>query len=386
VSACPDSFKVYKGLAGAIAGQDAPANETIEHRKQRLLGLIEPIKAGYANQPASVREDLNERFDKLAAVVNQKRDDDMSEEDFNKKLEQDMNAQVFSLAAWTAEQGTGILDSKPLPLHHMPNGIYQDVARYYLLLGDLLARSADPKMERMAPEAMAAYARGAASLERARDMDRAVNRKSREDRERRGMSDDKIIDVGNFRIYQNLGVIYMRLGKLPEAGAALEYMQMLEPTSPEGYFNLAMVKVAQQQAEVGGVLILEALVLKPDWPEAWNSMAQLMARIVPNQQVVQFNSETNSFSLAIDHPVVRRFLNQAIHNLCETMLRTRRPQHASEVRELGIGRYGCPPQIFDDLQMRYPTWKPRQVQPQMQIPGVPAPTGAPNGAVPVLPK
>ncbi|MBS0210323.1 MAG: DUF1736 domain-containing protein [Planctomycetes bacterium] len=388
VKACPDSFKVYKGLAGAITGQDLTPEQDRdpEFRAARIHRLVEPLKAGYSLHPASVRQALDERLEKIVSAADQKRDENMDEAAFRDKWLADMNAETYDLSAWVAEQGTNILESKPLPLWHMPNGIFQDVARYYLLLGDQLARMTDPKMQTFSPEAYDKYTRAVASLERAREMDRAVNEKSREDRAKRGMPDDKIIDVGNFRIYQNLGVLYMRLSavndrhvrdaRLEDAATALKYMQALEPTSPDSYYNLAMVKISQNQASPAIVYLFEVLILKPDSKEAWGALEQLSPQLVPGENVLVLNPGNNQPALNTNTPFVRKHMNQALHNLCETMLRARRPSHADEVFKLGVTNYACPPEVFSDLVARF-RWTPPRVAPD----GVP---GMANPQQPVL--
>ncbi len=304
--ACPDSFKVYKGLAGAIAGVNI---EQTEPERLELLGLT-------------------------------KESDEID---------------VLNQAIRVCEMGRKILDREPmLPYTDMPNGVFQDIARYYLNKGDTLTRRVDPAMANVPPDAMQAYASSAEALERARDMDRAVNSASRVSRLERGVSTDDIMDVGNYRIYQNLGVAYLRLRRFDEAVQAFKDMRRLEPMSADVYFNLGITMMQQQRAEDAARHILQALVLKSDWPEAWDRLQMLFNVMAPGAPVIHVDPATARRNLAADHPLVRRLLNEAIVGLVQVLIDTKRWEQARQMINLGTGVYGVPNDLMGPLLWQIP--------------------------------
>ncbi|HEX4128583.1 MAG TPA: hypothetical protein VHZ24_00985 [Pirellulales bacterium] len=298
VEACPDSFKVYKGLAGAIAGQDPSG--------QNLMVLNDSIH--------------------------------------------------------TVEQGRSILDTphgptkSKLPPTDMPNGVYQDVARYYLSRGDAQTRRVDPTMQTLPLNAKLSYERSAEALEQARGMDREVNRASRESRLGRGVPINDVLDVGNFRIYQNLGVAYLRLQHFDDAVQAFNDMQRLEPTQPDVYYNRAIallgrfqVTHSRESLEQAIMDLLRALILRSEWPDAWGKLQAAFGALVPGENIVIHLPDpppNGRWNLNADQATARVLLNTALVGLMQTMIDTKRWQQADEVYNLAVNAYKCPIEQF----------------------------------------
>ncbi|MBS0208749.1 MAG: DUF1736 domain-containing protein [Planctomycetes bacterium] len=283
---CPDSFKVYKGLAGAIVGPHAEAK---------------PIN-------------------------------------------------VLDRAIETAERGTTILEAKPLPPWHMPNGIYQDVARYYIIKGDKLITQVSPTMQHIPPAAIHCFERAAFFLERAREMDQSVNEKSVESRRARGMPEEKIVTVGNFRIYLNLAVAYMRVTRWDDAIKALERMLELEPTAPEGYLNMAAALRQKNQHSKSAVYLMAAMIVRQqEFPNIWENLRGLFAVIAPNQPAI-VQGQDQHWHVNMDNPVAARHFQEAFRETIRIMLHSKRFGLAVQLHNLAINQYRLPPQVFENMR------------------------------------
>jgi tetratricopeptide (TPR) repeat protein len=232
----------------------------------------------------------------------------------------------------------------------MPNGVYQDVARYYLSRGDAQTRKVDPMMQNLPENAKVSYEHSAEALERAREMDQAVNQASRESRLARGVPTTEILDVGNFRIYQNLGVAYLRLRRFDDALQAFNDMQRLEPTQGDVYYNKAIAWLSKGQLEPALHELLRALILKSDSNEYWEKLNLAFANALPGQQVV-LKLPDGRWNLNAEHPLVRRLINESLLGLMQIMVDTKRWQQAMEVYQLAVDpkRYNCPPAMFESL-------------------------------------
>jgi tetratricopeptide (TPR) repeat protein len=307
--ACPDSFKVYKGLAGAIAGVN------IEKESKREQG---------------------DRF----ALLGLTKDSD--------------EIDILNQAILTCEKGRKILDDQPLPYTDMPNGVYQDIARYYLNKGDTLTKRVDPTMQQLPDNAKQAYERSAEALERARDMDRAVNTASRKARLERGVETENIMDVGNFRIYQNLGVAYLRLRRLDDAVQAFKDMRRLEPMSADVYYNLGVTTMQMGNGDEACKYLLQALVLNSGWFEAWDKLALCYSHLAPGQQIITIDPRNGQRNLNADHSLARRHLNDALTGLMQVMIDTKRWEQAKQMREMAVGNYKASPDLFFSMQMQLP--------------------------------
>jgi tetratricopeptide (TPR) repeat protein len=263
--------------------------------------------------------------------------------------------ELLDRAVVVCEMGRKILDDQLLPFTDMPNGVYQDIARYYLNKGDLLTRRVDATMNSVPPEGAKAYERSAEALERARDMDRAVNSASRVSRIQRGVKTEDIMDVGNFRIYQNLGVAYLRLRRFDDAAQAFKDMRRLEPMSAHVYFNLGIVMLQQQQLELASLHLMQALVLQSDWAEAWDKLNMIFNAVAPQAQIVQIDPATGQRRLNAGHPLVRRLLNDSMVNLVQVLIDTKRWDQAKQVIEMATSpNYQCPGELFAPLVWQIP--------------------------------
>jgi hypothetical protein len=123
-----------------------------------------------------------------------------------------------------AERGVAILD--PLPPDLNTAEPYVRLATYYAAIGDR-PPATSPAAGVVDAESRRWFEKARGSLERARTIDQAFNRRHRDLERRMGKSDDVIADVGMVMLYDLLSIVYQRLGENTEALACAEYARHL---------------------------------------------------------------------------------------------------------------------------------------------------------------
>jgi tetratricopeptide (TPR) repeat protein len=276
IKACPDSFKVYKGLGTSICGDPARLDEAIQ----------------------------------------------------------------------AAEQGLARLDEAPLPLIHTPSGLYLDLGRYYGRKADEFRIKAGSS-NTLPSEARAYYEKAVAILQRAVEVDRAVNRTSRESRLARGIPAGDIADVGMPDVYHVLAQVQTSLGRRDEALESLRYECHLEPTRVPAYVLMAQIQAAEGGTEESVVNFLQAIVMGSKDEKVWKDMSEVFKLL--DRRVPALVQNGNVVGLNFQNQLLRKELNRACHQLVEFYLGAKRPDQAQEVKVHAIQQFQCPPTVFEDL-------------------------------------
>src|SRR6185295_12835770 len=128
-----------------------------------------------------------------------------------------------------------ILDTRPLPLAERSS-------ETLLLLG--LACAAKGSAVGEGAQAEGWYRRAVAALERAAEVDHAVNADLAARARAAGTPESAIRDVGHGRIYDALANLHLQLGDPAAALAPLAYLRHLEPARNAGY-GLAVVALVR---------------------------------------------------------------------------------------------------------------------------------------------
>ena len=154
---------------------------------------------------------------------------------------------------------------------------------------------------------------------------------------RRGRPVDELTDVGNFRIYLQLGQSYLQLGNWTGAEAAGRYAQRLMPNDAGGYMLVSAAVFAAGHHDAAAIQMLAALVLDPANAEAWANLARCYTALglVP----APIGSQGSNHVLDDGNPVVRRQLVEACQALLRNFETARLPWLAQALREQAVTQY-----------------------------------------------
>jgi tetratricopeptide (TPR) repeat protein len=249
------------------------------------------------------------------------------------------NEPAVDAAIARAEIGLAVLDQKPLPPERRDNTLFYDLGLYYGVKGEFL------NLRGQASEARRFYRKAIDILYRAREVDRWVNETSHQASIRRGRAAADLPDVGNYRIYLQLGLTCMRLGDYAEAEAASRYLQRLAPGDVEGYLLVGSALLASGRRDQSAVEIIAALVLKPDNAEAWRALERCYAAL--NLLPVPIVMSNQGRPILDDkNPIVRRQLIEALVLLVRNHEAARQARQVKELRDIALIRYHVPAEVF----------------------------------------
>ena len=199
-----------------------------------------------------------------------------------------------------AERGVAILERTPLSNDRKDSALYLDLGQYYRLKGESLSSRGRPD------EGWPWFQKSAATLVRARDIDRWVNEASRKLSRERGQADRDIPDVGNVNIYVQLGAVYLDLHEWADAEAAARHAMRLQPLDHSGYRLAAMARFNQGQLEDAATLFVAIVLFQPRNADAWNGLMTVFERLgLQPPPILQTGSGA---TLDERHPTARRFI------------------------------------------------------------------------------
>ncbi len=167
------------------------------------------------------------------------------------------------------ERARAIMEERPLPARDKASLVPLDLGLYYRLKGDELDDA----------EARPWYEKSAAALEDAAAIDHAVDDESREREAARGRRPADVADVGNYAIYQQLGVTLLRLGRNADAARAFTYMRHLAPNLVAAHVNLARAYRGTGDVEAAAVSILRAIALGEHDEDVWALLADTYGEV-----------------------------------------------------------------------------------------------------------
>jgi tetratricopeptide (TPR) repeat protein len=230
-----------------------------------------------------------------------------------------------------AETGLAVLDRKPLVEERRDNTLFYDLGMYYRLKGDFLTQRGQPG------EAGRFYRKSVDILLRAQAVDRWANEASHRASLRRSRPVDELADVGNFRIYLQLGQSYLQLGNWTGAETAGRYAQRLMPNDAGGYMLVSAAVFATGHHDAAAIQTLATLVLQPANAEAWSNLAKCYAALglVPAPIGLQGSNHV----LDDGNPIVRRQLVEACRALIRNYETARLPWLAQALREQAVTQY-----------------------------------------------
>jgi len=240
------------------------------------------------------------------------------------------------------EQAAAILDARPLPLIYMPNGVWLDLGRFYGKRAEMAAAAGETRSAQIAWYKKALY-----NLERAAEIDRAVNQQSRETRLARTQTPEGIFDVGQPEIYNTLALVQVGLQNEPAAREAARYQIRLEPSKPQVYLTSALVNLASHRFEDAAVDYLSAMILGQVSTDAWSYLNRYFDQIAPQPPAVIWTDK--GASLNVLNPAARNLVDRACRRVVEGFLESNRPALAREAAQTLATRYNCKEDLFSDL-------------------------------------
>ena len=243
-----------------------------------------------------------------------------------------------------AEIGLAVLDARPLTAERRDNTLFHDLGLYYRTKGEFLDRRGQPG------EARRFYQKAVDILVRAREVDRWVDEAARQALRRRGRREAELPDFGNYRIYWELGLTYVRLGQWSEAEAAGRYLQRLLPGEVTGYLLVSAALFGLGHPDQATVQTLAALVLQPTAAEAWLNLQRCYDAMGLKPSPVARQGSAYLLDDAI--PSVRGQLVEACVTLVRNCEAARRPEEAKAMRDIAVQRYHVPAAVFDATALR----------------------------------
>jgi protein O-mannosyl-transferase len=267
-------------------------------------------------------------------------------------MESDPSGGRVDEALDTALHGLRIVEQAPLPLEHMPAGLYADVGWYYTRKAGMLA--AGGQAERAGP----VVAEGIRRLKQAEAIDREMNRRGREQLLKAGRRPEEIHDVGNGVIYRNLGSAYLLAGDPLQAIAALSYLQRIQPTDYDAHFERGVAEgaasqfeqkrgnqaQADQHLEQAVVNLIAATILNPDHDPSWQALTRVYEDIAPSPPAVVLVEGRRT--LNAQNPRAPQHLRQACAQLVQQMIEAGRRDDADLWRARMIDELHVPPDTF----------------------------------------
>lgn len=107
----------------------------------------------------------------------------------------------------------------------------------------------------------------------------------------------------------NMGVVLGRLGRVPDAIAALEEAARINPDYTEAHYNLGIYLKQTGRLDEAMAHYREAVRVKPDYAEAWNNMGGILMQQGKIEEAVEHLSK--ALAIKPDHEKARQNLNRA---------------------------------------------------------------------------
>jgi len=267
-------------------------------------------------------------------------------------MESDPSGGRLDEAIETAMRGLRIVEQAPLPLYHMPSGLYCDLGFYNVQKGERLVTAG------RRAEAQPVLVEAIRLLKRAEAIDGEINRRGRENLVRSGLAPATIHDVGNPAIYRNLGSAYLLADEPEQAIVALGFMQRIQPGNFDAHYARGLAEAALAQKEKlrgndaraaehldrAAVNLVAATLLNRDFERTWQVLASVynyLTAAPPAVVLVDGRPGLNS-----SNPVVWRHIQEASAQLVRGLHAAGQSGEAERLRQRMISEFHVPPEAF----------------------------------------
>jgi tetratricopeptide (TPR) repeat protein len=226
----------------------------------------------------------------------------------------------------------------PIPLKSQTISVYLRLGRYYRIKGEFL----DSASRR--DEAVTFYRKSLEALEKAQTLDRLNNENWRQFRLSQGVAPEDVPDMGNFAVYQQLGLTYTRLGELEKCEAAGRYLQHITPDQAIGYQLVGSTYYSLHRYADAAIQLIAALLVDPDNTDSWANVTLTYNALGVEPNPVSQQGGIMSFNPR--SPVVRQHLNEASVIVVRQFEGAKQFDRARELRDQLIKEYAVPPELF----------------------------------------
>jgi tetratricopeptide (TPR) repeat protein len=268
-------------------------------------------------------------------------------------MESDPSGARVDEALETALRGVRIMEQAPLPLQHMPAGLYTDVGWYYTRKAERLIG------EGQVEQGQTAIAQALKRLKQAEAIDREMNRQGRERLLKAGLRREEIHDVGNPVVYRNLGSAYLLAGDPMQAIDVYTYLQHIQPADYDAHFERGVAeataaqfeqkrgnqKQAEEHLDLAAVNLIVATILNPDHDRPWQVLARIYQYISASSPAVVAAADGRR-TLNMQNPAVPGHLQRACRQLVQLLIEGGRREDAGAWRQRMIDEFHIPPATF----------------------------------------
>ncbi len=239
-----------------------------------------------------------------------------------------------------AERALPLLEDPPLPIERQDNTLWGDLGSFYLKKGELRRAAGD------AEGAKAAYTRALALLDRAYVKDRWAAEEVRRRFRARGNVVASLQDYGNVHIHRRRTIALLRLGRIPEAVAAIGTWRQLEPLSTEAIEFLGRIDRDLGAPEAAAVRFLSIIAIEPASAMAWTELIDLYRQLGIPEGIAQRTPDGGTLNLS--HPHVRLQANTALLDIVRSLRQAGRTELAAQWERTAIREFGCPIELFGE--------------------------------------
>jgi tetratricopeptide (TPR) repeat protein len=232
-----------------------------------------------------------------------------------------------------SETAWGIVRSLPPELIRVltPNNL----GVYYGAKGELMGGM-------LTAQGRALYRESLAVLLRAREADRAGEKKYDEDLLAHGKP--FTARFGFLLLYWNLGGAYARLGLNAEALEAYRHARSLNPAATLSYDAIWEGYLASGNPEQAAIALVEKTLVSPNDPGTMFALRDLYRRIPGGSCAIDYSRGLPA--LDVTCPRVRNDLCEASVDLAQAFLEARKTDRAREIQQTAMERYACPAAPF----------------------------------------
>ncbi|MCU0255527.1 MAG: DUF1736 domain-containing protein [Vicinamibacterales bacterium] len=257
-----------------------------------------------------------------------------------------------------ADRSIGIIERADLPLHQQPVGLFAEAGSYRLRKAQLLSGRGS------AGESRAELARAVTLLERAEQIDRAVNRLARERQLAAGRRTEQIHDTGSAFLYRTLATAYLGSGQILQAVAAAEYLQRISPQHGDPHYMRGVTEAAAAQFEEGrgnpraaeehlnraAIALIAATILNPAHRESWSLLAKVYQYLAPTPPAVVLSGGLGRLNR--ENPAVVRHVQVACAQLLGQLRAAGMGEQADALRAHMIAELGVSADVLDAAPIR----------------------------------
>src|SRR5262249_12206882 len=151
-------------------------------------------------------------------------------------------------------------------------------------------------------------------------------------------------DMGNFVVYQQLGLTYNRLGDWEKCAAAGRRLQQLTPDQAMGYQLVGNAYFSLHRYPDAAVQLVAGLIVDPGNKDSWNNVTVVYKTLgVEPNPVIQ---QGGAMSLNSQMPVVREHISSAARIVVHQLEDAKQLDRAQELRDQFIKDYALSPELF----------------------------------------